>query len=140
MIDLDAAGGPLLHWQVSGIDPVTQQVDGDSTAPGATVGGHGLGGTGYAPPCPPAGEVHRYTLTLYALREPVDPPTPRSAPPRSPTRTPRRRWPRPSYPEGGHRGTHVELLAQSTPHHPVKGLSCVHVPCSRPRWAQSSRS
>jgi phosphatidylethanolamine-binding protein (PEBP) family uncharacterized protein len=29
------------------------------------------GGPGYAPPCPPKGEQHRYRFTVYALREKV---------------------------------------------------------------------
>ena len=63
VVDPDAAGGPFVHWVVTGIDPV--------------VTGFGEGGLPesasevrpWIGPCPPEGETHTYVVTLYALTD-----------------------------------------------------------------------
>ena len=64
--DPDAPKGDFVHWVVIGLTPQTTRLD------GVPNGAHELdntGGTrGWTPPCPPAGAVHRYHFTVYALR------------------------------------------------------------------------
>jgi len=38
---------------------------------GAIGGLSDVGVKGYFGPCPPAGELHRYIITVYALKEPI---------------------------------------------------------------------
>jgi Raf kinase inhibitor-like YbhB/YbcL family protein len=67
MIDIDAPGGPFLHWGLAGIQPHTTSLGaGDSVSAGA-VARNSFGRVGYGGPCPPAGGAHRYVITLIAL-------------------------------------------------------------------------
>jgi Raf kinase inhibitor-like YbhB/YbcL family protein len=72
MEDRDAPGGPFTHWIIHGI-PVDRRelpadIPKDSALPdGIRQGVNDLGEIGYSGPCPPTGETHRYTFTLYAL-------------------------------------------------------------------------
>lgn len=57
MTDPDAPNGTFVHW--------TRWDD--------TEGENSFGKTGYDGPCPPKGdEPHRYVVTAYALKEPLD--------------------------------------------------------------------
>ncbi|MBW8484757.1 YbhB/YbcL family Raf kinase inhibitor-like protein [Actinomadura sp. PM05-2] len=67
MDDPDASNGAYVHWVYAGIGSTTQEiVEGarlDHTVEGQNTGGK----VGYAPPCPPKGDRHRYRFTIYAL-------------------------------------------------------------------------
>ncbi|GGT66947.1 putative lipoprotein LppC [Actinomadura citrea] len=71
MDDPDASGGAKVHWVIAGIDgTVNELVEGarlDRTVEGLTTGKK----AGYAPPCPPKGDKHRYRFTIYALDDPA---------------------------------------------------------------------
>jgi Raf kinase inhibitor-like YbhB/YbcL family protein len=68
MIDIDAPGGPFLHWALAGIQPhATSLGAGDSVHPGAVAARNSFGRIGYGGPCPPPGNAHRYVVTLLAL-------------------------------------------------------------------------
>jgi Raf kinase inhibitor-like YbhB/YbcL family protein len=65
--DPDAPKGPFVHWIVTGLPPKPGSV------PVKESGVYELdnsGGThGWTPPCPPAGQLHHYRFTVYALRD-----------------------------------------------------------------------
>lgn len=71
LTDLDAPS--YVHWVVYGIAPeVTGAAEG--TVPdGAIVRTNSAGSVGYAGPCPPDGETHRYLFTVHALNQQVEP-------------------------------------------------------------------
>ena len=66
--DPDANG--FVHWMVSGINPSVTGLAAGATPPGAVVLANSSGTHAYAPLCPPAGQVHSYEMTLYALARP----------------------------------------------------------------------
>jgi Raf kinase inhibitor-like YbhB/YbcL family protein len=72
MEDLDAPGGAFTHWLVYNI-PATETGFGDGVPVadalpnGARQAKNSLGVAGYSGPNPPAGAVHHYRLTVYAL-------------------------------------------------------------------------
>jgi Raf kinase inhibitor-like YbhB/YbcL family protein len=72
LVDLDAPGGPFVHWAVARIPPaVTSLAAGESTPAGAVAGRNSFGRIGYGGPCPPPGDKpHRYVFMLLALRSP----------------------------------------------------------------------
>lgn len=80
MYDLDApTGSGLWHWVVYNIPALVHSLDSDAgnleknKLPEGAVGGlSDVGVKGYFGPCPPAGELHRYQITVYALREPIE--------------------------------------------------------------------
>ncbi|MGB9724617.1 MAG: YbhB/YbcL family Raf kinase inhibitor-like protein [Chloroflexia bacterium] len=64
MDDLDY---PFSHWVVYNIPPDTAGLD-EGQVPAEALQGRNTAGTlGYVGPYPPAGQVHRYAFTLYAL-------------------------------------------------------------------------
>ncbi len=65
----DPDAGDFVHWLVWNLPGRSGNVsDGeDVVALGAVEGANGFGGTGYAGPCPPAGEEHRYRFRFFAL-------------------------------------------------------------------------
>jgi Raf kinase inhibitor-like YbhB/YbcL family protein len=65
--DPDAPGGTFLHWLVIGLAPAPGSVP--STAAGVSELDNTGGTRGWTPPCPPAGPVHHYRFTVYALRD-----------------------------------------------------------------------
>jgi len=68
--DLDADN--RVHWLVAGIDAtLTASLPGGDLPPGAVATRNSAGTPGYDPPCPPAGETHRYQFTLHALSGPL---------------------------------------------------------------------
>ena len=73
MCDLDFVNGVYNHWLIFNMTPQTLQLDpgasGANIPGGGVEGTNGLGQSRYFGPCPPAGETHRYTFTLYALKE-----------------------------------------------------------------------
>lgn len=80
MYDLDApTGSGLWHWVVYNIPVSVTSLPADAgnlTAgqlpQGATGGLSDLGVRGYYGPCPPAGQLHRYIITVHALREQLE--------------------------------------------------------------------
>jgi Raf kinase inhibitor-like YbhB/YbcL family protein len=71
MIDIDAPGGPFVHWAVAKIPASTKSLAaGEDVPPGAIGGRNSFGKVGYGGPCPPAGKPHRYVITLLALPAP----------------------------------------------------------------------
>jgi len=79
MHDLDAAtGSGLWHWIVYNIPATTLTLPTDAGSlaqnnlpNGAIAGLNDIGLKGYFGPCPPAGERHRYSITLHALKAPI---------------------------------------------------------------------
>jgi Raf kinase inhibitor-like YbhB/YbcL family protein len=79
MYDLDApTGSGLWHWVVYNIPSSVTSLDSDAGSlsknnlPDGAIGGLSDAGVkGYFGPCPPAGRLHRYILTVYALKEPI---------------------------------------------------------------------
>ena len=72
--DPDASGGTFSHWLLYDLPPsMTGLPEGRGIASSGLPGGgyqgqNGfLGRLGYAGPCPPAGETHRYLLHVYAV-------------------------------------------------------------------------
>lgn len=65
LVDEDAPD--YVHWVVANIDPSTTALLAGSVDPNAVQATNSAGSVGFAGPCPPAGESHAYSLTLYAL-------------------------------------------------------------------------
>ena len=65
LIDEDAP--EYVHWIVANIDPSTTGFLAGSVDPNAVQAENSAGAIGFAAPCPPSGETHAYSLTLYAL-------------------------------------------------------------------------
>ncbi|GAA2414482.1 YbhB/YbcL family Raf kinase inhibitor-like protein [Actinomadura vinacea] len=71
MDDPDAETGAYVHWVMGGIEGTTQQLV-EGAQLNKTVNGLNTSEkVGYAPPCPPKGERHRYRFTIYALNTEV---------------------------------------------------------------------
>lgn len=71
VVDLDSEDAQLVHWAVAGLDPTLAGLDAGTDIPliGGVVARNYTTEFGWAGPCPPAGETHRYVFTLYALTE-----------------------------------------------------------------------
>ena len=67
MTDLDLPG--FVHWVMAGIDPMSTGLGEGEIPEFASVGVNGMGRTAYSGPCPPAGETHRYQVTVYLLAQ-----------------------------------------------------------------------
>lgn len=67
MTDLDLPG--FVHWVMAGIDPMSTGLGEGEVPEFASVGVNGMGRTAYSGPCPPAGETHRYQVTVYLLAQ-----------------------------------------------------------------------
>ena len=75
MDDPDApTQNPFVHWVIYKLDPTLTglpegiaKVAEPATPVGAVQGRNGVGSFGYTGPSPPAGPVHHYHFTLYAL-------------------------------------------------------------------------
>ena len=67
MTDLDLPG--FVHWVMAGIDPLSTGLAEGEVPEFASVGVNGMGRTAYSGPCPPAGETHRYQVTVYLLAQ-----------------------------------------------------------------------
>lgn len=78
MEDPDAPGGTFTHWIVYNLPkdchhlektiPIQKNLDN-----GAIQGKNDFGKTGYRGPCPPSGEIHRYTFRIFALKKKLPP-------------------------------------------------------------------
>lgn len=73
MFDPDAPGPGWWHWAVVGIPADVHQLPSNASASGflkrfsAVEARNDFGTAGYGGPCPPAGQSHRYIVTVYAL-------------------------------------------------------------------------
>ncbi len=73
LFDIDAPGRGWWHWAVANIPasihrlPANASTSGALAALGAVQARNDFDDDGYSGPCPPAGTVHRYILTVYAL-------------------------------------------------------------------------
>lgn len=73
LFDPDAPGRGWWHWAVANIPasihrlPANASASGALAALGAVQARNDFDDDGYSGPCPPAGTVHRYILTVYAL-------------------------------------------------------------------------
>ena len=65
LIDEDAPDDTL--WVVANIDPSTTALLAGSIDPNAVQAKNSAGTIGFSGPCPPEGETHAYSLSLYAL-------------------------------------------------------------------------
>ncbi len=73
MEDPDAqqvAGFTWVHWLLYDVPPDLRKLEEGGTA--GLEGTNSWGKPGYGGPCPPAGQVHRYVFTLYALDATLD--------------------------------------------------------------------
>lgn len=57
----------FIHWVAVNIDPSTTSIGEGSLPNGTFLAINGSGKPLYAPPCPPKGSTHSYTLMVYAL-------------------------------------------------------------------------
>ncbi|CND67022.1 phospholipid-binding protein%2C PBP family [Mycobacterium tuberculosis] len=71
MDDPDASGGAYVHWVIAGIDGTVNEIVEDARLDRTVEGLTTEEKAGYAPPCPPKGEEHRYRFTIYALDDPA---------------------------------------------------------------------
>lgn len=67
MTDLDLPG--FVHWVMAGIDPMSTGLGEGEVPEFASVGVNGMGRTAYSGPCTPAGQTHRYQITVYLLAQ-----------------------------------------------------------------------
>ncbi len=65
LVDEDAP--EYTHWVVANIDPATSALLAGSVDPNAVQATNSAGTIGFSGPCPPEGETHAYSLSLYAL-------------------------------------------------------------------------
>lgn len=72
--DIDTPGRGWWHWAVVNIPASIKRLDTNASASGALAAlgameaRNDFDNDGYGGPCPPAGTVHRYVLTVYALK------------------------------------------------------------------------
>jgi Raf kinase inhibitor-like YbhB/YbcL family protein len=69
--DPDAPGGAYVHWVLFNIDATANELLEGVVPPRAQQALNTARTAGYAPPCPPRGEQHRYRFTMYALGDRV---------------------------------------------------------------------
>ncbi|MGD0524404.1 MAG: YbhB/YbcL family Raf kinase inhibitor-like protein [Polyangiaceae bacterium] len=71
--DPDAIGGEFTHWLAYNLAPTTSSLpEGvDSATLGGDEGTNSFGRVGYAGPCPPRREMHRYEFHVFALDAPL---------------------------------------------------------------------
>ncbi len=77
--DQDSPAGSFVHWVIYKIPttatelPENLPAEGQlKTPPGAMQGVNSYGDAGYGGPMPPAGKVHRYSFSLFALDAPLN--------------------------------------------------------------------
>lgn len=67
LVLVDADAPEYTHWVVANIDPATSALLAGSVDPNAVQATNSAGTIGFSGPCPPEGETHAYSLSLYAL-------------------------------------------------------------------------
>lgn len=73
MFDPDAAAHGFWHWVVFDVPADRDSLPGGLPAPSPDIrqAANQAGAARYDGPCPPAGEPHRYIVTVYALKNPI---------------------------------------------------------------------
>lgn len=56
-----------VHWVMTNIDPTATSIQEGRVPAGAISGMNDAEAVGYAPPCPPAGTMQRFSVSVYAL-------------------------------------------------------------------------
>jgi Raf kinase inhibitor-like YbhB/YbcL family protein len=64
---VDQTAANAVHWVAANIDPAINHVDAGVVPAGAVQSLNRIQKVGYAAPCPKAGELHTYVLTVYAV-------------------------------------------------------------------------
>ncbi|HTY15847.1 MAG TPA: YbhB/YbcL family Raf kinase inhibitor-like protein [Methanoregulaceae archaeon] len=77
MQDVDTPRSGFTHWILYNIPPGSRGIPGNITTElvlpdGSVQGRNDAGKIGYTGPCPPAGNPHRYIITVYALNRSLD--------------------------------------------------------------------
>ncbi|HXN33655.1 MAG TPA: YbhB/YbcL family Raf kinase inhibitor-like protein [Polyangiaceae bacterium] len=72
--DPDAPGGTFTHWIAYNVRGDARELPetADPSTLGGTVGNNDFNRPGYAGPCPPKGELHRYYFHVLALNAAID--------------------------------------------------------------------
>ena len=69
---VDQTAANAVHWVAANIDPAINHVDAGVVPAGAVQSLHRINKVGYAAPCPKAGELHTYVLTVYAVSQQLE--------------------------------------------------------------------
>jgi len=69
---VDFTADDALHWGVANVSPEITSVEAGVVPFGATQSLNRIAKVGYAAPCPKAGELHTYILTVYALSQQLE--------------------------------------------------------------------
>jgi Raf kinase inhibitor-like YbhB/YbcL family protein len=69
---VDQTAANAVHWVAANIDPAINSVDAGVVPAGAVQSLNRVNKVGYAAPCPKAGELHTYVLTVYAVSQQLE--------------------------------------------------------------------
>ena len=69
---VDQTAANAVHWVAANIDPAINSVDAGVVPAGAVQSLNRVSKVGYAAPCPKAGELHTYVLTVYAVSQQLE--------------------------------------------------------------------
>ena len=69
---VDQTAANAAHWVAANIDPAINHVDAGVVPAGAVQSLNRIQKVGYAAPCPKAGELHTYVLTVYAVSQQLE--------------------------------------------------------------------
>ena len=69
---VDQTAANAVHWVAANIDPEINHVDAGVVPAGAVQSLNRIQKVGYAAPCPKAGELHTYVLTVYAVSQQLE--------------------------------------------------------------------
>jgi Raf kinase inhibitor-like YbhB/YbcL family protein len=69
---VDQTAANAVHWVAANIDPAINHVDAGVVPAGAVQSLNRIQKVGYAAPCPKAGELHTYVLTVYAVSQQLE--------------------------------------------------------------------
>ena len=69
---VDQTAANAVHWVAANIDPAINSVDAGVVPAGAVQSLNRIQKVGYAAPCPKAGELHTYVLTVYAVSQQLE--------------------------------------------------------------------
>jgi Raf kinase inhibitor-like YbhB/YbcL family protein len=69
---VDQTAANAVHWVAANIDPAINHVDAGVVPAGGVQSLNRIQKVGYAAPCPKAGELHTYVLTVYAVSQQLE--------------------------------------------------------------------